>query len=183
MEYVCYLAYQTRTAPLATLFRSLDLMWVIFWYARSIALPWTLYIQIYRRILDLPESDPYLYEPRMGLLLSDELHHAFDRYEWSLWYNVGCIISPESQSDILSRSRKTRASSCTTSAPTPSQNETYTGKQSLSHISVGHRIGDLISVCWNGIILNALRHTFAALSSRARNIFVGSLNFDIQGVK
>ena len=39
------------------------------------------------RILDIPYEPP-LFDASCGLLLRDELHHSFDRLEWSLYHKV-----------------------------------------------------------------------------------------------
>lgn len=33
--------------------------------------------------------EPPLFDPSVGLLLRDDLHHAFDRLQWSFYYRVG----------------------------------------------------------------------------------------------
>lgn len=43
---------------------------------------------VYRLILGI-NRDPPLYKTSAGLLLRDDLHHAYDRLEWSLYYKNG----------------------------------------------------------------------------------------------
>ena len=51
--------------------------------------------QLYQRILDLP-FEPPLFEPSAGLLLREDMHHAFDRLEWSLYHCVRSLLfNPE----------------------------------------------------------------------------------------
>ena len=44
------------------------------------------------QVLNIPYEPP-LFDASCGLLLRDELHHSFDRLEWSLYYKVSglCI--------------------------------------------------------------------------------------------
>lgn len=43
--------------------------------------------KVYQLILGI-NRDPPLYKTSAGLLLRDDLHHAYDRLEWSLYYDV-----------------------------------------------------------------------------------------------
>lgn len=46
--------------------------------------------KVYRLILGI-NRDPPLYKTSAGLLLRDDLHHAYDRLEWSLYYKVSSV--------------------------------------------------------------------------------------------
>lgn len=43
--------------------------------------------KVYQLILGI-NQDPPLYKTSAGLLVRDDLHHAYDRLEWSLYYKV-----------------------------------------------------------------------------------------------
>lgn len=53
-------------------------------------------VKVYQLILGI-NRDPPLYKTSAGLLVRDDLHHAYDRLEWSLYYKVssdwGKVIS------------------------------------------------------------------------------------------
>lgn len=46
-----------------------------------------LYTKVYQRILHI-DHEPPQFDVSFGLLLRDDLHHAFDRLEWSFYYKV-----------------------------------------------------------------------------------------------
>ena len=47
----------------------------------------TPFTQVYQRILQI-DHEPPQFDVSFGLLLRDDLHHAFDRLEWSFYYKV-----------------------------------------------------------------------------------------------
>ncbi|KAK1920690.1 hypothetical protein DB88DRAFT_520451 [Papiliotrema laurentii] len=62
--------------------------------------------QVYQAVLGISYPPP-LFRPAAGLLLSDTLHHAFDRLELSFWYSVsfdsgrgGLGVELTSQNDV-----------------------------------------------------------------------------------
>lgn len=46
---------------------------------------------IYQQILHIPYEPP-MFEPSVGLLLRDDLHHAYDQLQWSLYYKDGVFF-------------------------------------------------------------------------------------------
>ena len=46
--------------------------------------------QIYRRLLGI-ETESQLYSTSMGFLIRDDLHRAYERYEWSWYYKVSAL--------------------------------------------------------------------------------------------
>jgi hypothetical protein len=43
--------------------------------------------KVYQQVLGI-SRDPPMFKASVGLLLRDDLHHAYDRLEWSLYYRV-----------------------------------------------------------------------------------------------
>lgn len=44
-------------------------------------------MKLYQRILNIPYEPP-MFDHSVGLLLRDDLHHAYDQLQWSLYYKV-----------------------------------------------------------------------------------------------
>lgn len=60
---------------------------------------------VYMRVLNIPYEPP-LFDASCGLLLRDELHHSFDRLEWSLYHKDGsfyvhCFTLSQSETATL----------------------------------------------------------------------------------
>ena len=47
-------------------------------------------LQVYAGVLEV--SEPNVHECRMGIFLSRDLRHAYDSWQWSLYYKVSTVL-------------------------------------------------------------------------------------------
>jgi hypothetical protein len=139
-------------------------------------------VQVYQSILQILHEPP-MFKACFGLLLRDDLHHAFDRLEWSLYHKVIepflsvdplalCpTLSPRSLSTAqfsslsgkLTRSSRTGSSTSISSYFPIETPWRCTERQSLLTASVECRANGLIQDLSIGITHNVLRPVSVAL--------------------
>ena len=113
------------------------------------------YVQVYMRILDITYEPP-LFDASCGLLLRDELHHSFDRLEWSLYHKVSddfssTIRSTCSQNGPVLTIRRMARFTCTVSLSVSWRQRRYTARESLPTDSVDWKNRGRTEDWWNGI--------------------------------